>query len=53
MVKSSSRTTGNDKPADPGGTRPAKKPAAKTVATKVKSGDRNTSPAKSGTRIAK
>jgi len=51
MAKSA-RTTGNDKIADPGGTRP--KPAAtKKVEQKSRSGDRNDKPAKHETRIKK
>jgi hypothetical protein len=51
MAKSA-RTTGNDKVADPGGTRP--KPAATDkVEQKTRSGDRNDEPAKHETRIKK
>ena len=51
MTKSA-RTTGNDKIADPGGTRP--KPAGTDkVEQKVKSGDRNDRPAKHETRKKK
>jgi len=58
MAKSTSRVTGNDKVADPGGTRPAKKAAGTgstkpTTRAKVKSGDRNVTPAKHETRIKK
>ena len=49
MAKSE-RTTGNDKIADPGGTRP-KPAAAKKVEQKTKSGDRNKGPTKHETRI--
>jgi hypothetical protein len=49
MVKST-RTTGNDKVADPGGTRP--KPASTgKVEQKTESGDRNDQPTKHETRI--
>jgi hypothetical protein len=51
MAKSA-RTTGNDKVADPGGTRP--KPAATDkVEQKTKSGHRNDKPTKHETRIKK
>ena len=52
MAKASTRVTGNDPVADPGGTRGKPAKTAKTTET-VKSGDRNDRPAKPETRIKK
>ncbi len=52
MAKSSTRVTGNDPVADPGGTR-GKPGKATKAAPAVKSGDRNDKPARSETRISK
>ena len=52
MAKSSTRVTGNDPVADPGGTRGKPAKSGKAAET-VKSGDRNDKPTKSETRIKK
>ena len=52
IMAKSARTTGNDRVADPGGTRP-KPVATDKVEQKTRSGDRNDKPAKHETRIKK